>query len=640
VPSSTGYTFTISRIFSQLADGSGSFAPCRVEPVDAGHPGNLTMTVDAVRRVASHLVRPDDSTDAELLGRFVAERDGAAFAALVERHGSMVFGVCLRLLGDWHLAEDAFQATFVVLARRGTAIRPGAVAGWLHGVAHRVARNARRTALRRAQRERQVDAFPDPPAPTVPDRELRAVIDDELRKLPAKYRELLVACDLEGRPRRSVAEGLGIPEGTLSSRLAAARKMLVSRLARRGIAPGVLAAVATGGPAGGACEVPPLLVASTVRVGCGEAGTVPAPVATLASGAIRAMTVRTYLPWIAGLLLVALLTAVSVAAALTRAPSAPPDPPRLVLEPQPEPKPAPVGPNKLFFVGGDCFLWSDPDGKNQTKVKSKSDLNRPAQVRLSPDGKTLAQLITVEVPDDLAPGEFPPGTLHVRGLEEKEPGTNLGIECESFAWSADGTEIVYSGLGKPKNGEQERPVVHGIVNVKTKARTALKFPTEHIILDWSHDGKYFLTRRGNDEDWSTTLFRVSRDGTEHKALHDPKEQGTDGRLSPEGKRVLYTSRPNLVQISPTDSALWVLDLGTGKRNKVSNIAAEGMLTGFCWSPDGKRIAYTWGQSVEDMNNESRLVAWLVVCDPDGKNAAKVELVKGLEYTFTSLIDWR
>jgi len=125
------------------------------------------------------------------------------------------------------------------------------------------------------------------------------VLDDELRKLPAKYRELLVACDLEGRTRRLVAEGLGIPEGTLSSRLAAARKMLGSRLARRGIAPGVLAALAPGGPLVSACEVPPALLASTVRTVCGADGTAPAFVATLANGAIRAMTLRTYLPWLA-----------------------------------------------------------------------------------------------------------------------------------------------------------------------------------------------------------------------------------------------------------------------------------------------------------------------------------------------------
>jgi RNA polymerase sigma factor (sigma-70 family) len=597
------------------------------------------MTADTVRRVAGQLARPDDATDAELLGRFVAERDGAAFAALVARHGPMVFGVCRRILGDWHLAEEAFQATFVVLARRGTAIvPPGAVAGWLHGVAHRVARNARRTAFRRFLRERPVETLPDPPAPLGPDPELREVLDEELRKLPARYRELLVACDLEGQTRRVVAEGLGIPEGTLSSRLAAARAMLVRRLTRRGIAPATLAAVATGGPSVGACEVPPELLASAVQTCCG-AGTVPAPVTTLANGAIRAMTLRTYTPWIAGLI-VALLSAVSLAAALTRARPAPPEPPKAVPGPGPEAKALPGGPNRLFFVGRDCFLLTDPDGKNEKKVQFKPDPQRPAWARLSPDGKALAVLFTTHVPEDLPPGTVPPATLHVRGLDEKEPGTSLGVECESFAWSADGSEIVYSTPKKPKAGELEGDVVHGIVNVKTKARTVLKVPPAHLILDWSRDGKYFLTRRGNDEDFSTTLYRVSRDGTEHKAVSDPKLEGVDGRIAPDGKRVLYSSRPNQVPITPYDFTLWVLDLDTGKRTKVSDLPPEGMLTGFCWSPDGKRIAYTWEQAPEDPNGEVLLLAWLVVCDPDGKNAKKIQLASVRDPLSQTLLDWR
>jgi Tol biopolymer transport system component len=350
------------------------------------------------------------------------------------------------------------------------------------------------------------------------------------------------------------------------------------------------------------------------------------------------MTLRAYFPWIAGLIL-ALLTTVGLAATLTGARPVPDDSPRPAPEPQPERKPAPVGPNKLFYVGTDHFLFTDPDGKNEKKVRFKPDLHRSPHPRLSPDGKTVAVLLSTPLPDDPLPGVPPPAMLHVRGLDEKEPATNLGVECESFAWSADGTEIVYSALGKPRNGAEEPTMVHGVVNVKTKAKTALKFPPAHTIIDWSRDGKYFLTRRANDEDLSTTLFRVSRDGTEHKALADPKEQGTDARLAPDGKRVLYTSRPNVVPLFPGDSALWVLDLDTGKRTKVSALAPRGFLTGFCWAPDGKRLAYTWTDSTEE-NNEVRLVVWLVVCDPDGKNAAKVSLANTQEYLAQSLIDWR
>ena len=123
------------------------------------------MKSHAAMQVAGYFARPDDATDADLLQRFVAERDGEAFAALVRRHGPMVFGVCRRVLGDWHRAEDAFQAAFVVLARRASAVSPpGAVAGWLHGVAQRVAKDARRSAVRLFQHERPVDELPESPA--------------------------------------------------------------------------------------------------------------------------------------------------------------------------------------------------------------------------------------------------------------------------------------------------------------------------------------------------------------------------------------------------------------------------------------------------------------------------------------------
>jgi RNA polymerase sigma factor (sigma-70 family) len=218
------------------------------------------MTAPAAR-VAGLLApaRDSDSPDDELVRRFVMERDEHSFAALVRRHGPMVWGVCRRVLRDEHLAEDAFQAAFVVLARRAAAISPpGAVAGWLHGVAFRVAKDARRSALRRAGRERPAAQLPEVAAPPAdsPDDGLRAAIDDELRRMPAKYRELLVACDLEGRARQPVAEALGIPEGTLSSRLTAARRMLARRLARRGVAPALAAAVAAGGPPAEAGEIP------------------------------------------------------------------------------------------------------------------------------------------------------------------------------------------------------------------------------------------------------------------------------------------------------------------------------------------------------------------------------------------------
>jgi RNA polymerase sigma factor (sigma-70 family) len=215
----------------------------------------------AVWRAAS-----GDRSDRELLEHFLARRDDAAFGVLVQRHGPMVLGVCRRVVGNHHDAEDAFQATFLVLARKASVIaRRDLLAGWLHGVAHRTALEMRRRTLRRQSHERQVEELPQQAAakPTETD-ELFAVLDQELSRLPAKYHEALVLCDLEGRSRQEAAAQLGIPEGTLSSRLAAGRQQLARRLARHGLylsAPllaGVLAEKAT-------AELPSVLATATVR---------------------------------------------------------------------------------------------------------------------------------------------------------------------------------------------------------------------------------------------------------------------------------------------------------------------------------------------------------------------------------------
>jgi RNA polymerase sigma factor (sigma-70 family) len=260
-------------------------------------------------------VRPrggDGQTDGELLERFVAERDGAAFASLVRRHGPMVLGVCRRVLHDPDDAEDAFQATFLVLVRRAAAVAPReAVGNWLYGVAYRTALGARRAAARRRAKEREVAAAPKP-EPRAEDAwsELRPVLDQELNGLPDKYRLPVVLCDLEGRSRRDVARQLKLPEGTLSSRLAAARKKLADRLTRRGLAlSGGGLAVLLSQNAAPAC-LPARLVGSAVHAAlaaaAGEAvagGAVSAKAAALADGVMRAMVMSKVKNTALGLLL-------------------------------------------------------------------------------------------------------------------------------------------------------------------------------------------------------------------------------------------------------------------------------------------------------------------------------------------------
>ncbi|HJT76585.1 MAG TPA: RNA polymerase sigma factor, partial [Gemmataceae bacterium] len=170
-----------------------------------------------LRRVALLSAR-DGPPDAQLLESFLARRDEAAFEALLRRHGPMVLGVCHRVLRNRDDAEDAFQATFLVLARKAGAIRSRQLLGsWLYGVAYRTALKARAMTAKRRTKEREAGQMTRPGAPAdgVPE-ELLAALDRELHRLPNKYRAPVVLCELEGKARKEAARLLGLPEGTLS----------------------------------------------------------------------------------------------------------------------------------------------------------------------------------------------------------------------------------------------------------------------------------------------------------------------------------------------------------------------------------------------------------------------------------------
>jgi RNA polymerase sigma factor (sigma-70 family) len=234
----------------------------------------------------------DGPGDAELLESFLTRRDEAAFEALLRRHGPMVLGVCRRVLGNLHDAEDAFQATFLVLVRKAAGIRPRELVGnWLYGVAHRTAMKARAMSSKRHTREREAGANPRHAAPADEDgEELLALLDLELSRLPERYRVPVVLCELEGKGRKEVARLLGLPEGTLSWRLAQARKLLARRLARHGVpcSAGALAAVLSQGTA--SARVPASLLTATGRAGRPlVAGAVPARVLALTEGVVKTM---------------------------------------------------------------------------------------------------------------------------------------------------------------------------------------------------------------------------------------------------------------------------------------------------------------------------------------------------------------
>ncbi len=242
-----------------------------------------------------HSVASTDLTDGELLQRFVHQGHHIAFEQLVRRHGPMVLAVCRRILGNSHDAEDAFQATFVVLTRKAAVVTPPDLVGnWLYGVARRVAAKAKAEAGKRRQRERVVARMPMASATdTRPDIDLVVLVDAAIERLPRKYRLPVVLCHLEGRGRKDVARQLGIPEGTLSSLLARARTMLARCLTSRGVAMSV-------GPVLAACEadaagsLPIALLSATVRTaaGTGTAWPVSARVLALSRSVLRSMLVR------------------------------------------------------------------------------------------------------------------------------------------------------------------------------------------------------------------------------------------------------------------------------------------------------------------------------------------------------------
>ena len=262
------------------------------------------MATNQLSRVIQHLRKaalPREEgglTDGQLLDSYIASREEAAFAALVHRHGGMVWGVCRRILASHHDAEDAFQATFLVLVRKAASIvSKEKVANWLYGVAHQTALKARATTARRRGREKEVTAMPEP---ALQQQELwddlLPLLDQELSRLPEKYRAVIVVCDLEGKTRKEAARHFNLPEGTVATRLATARTMLARRLARHGaaVSGGALGVMLAQNAA--SANVPAAVASTTIRAAnffaAGQAaavGGMSVKAVALADGVIKTM---------------------------------------------------------------------------------------------------------------------------------------------------------------------------------------------------------------------------------------------------------------------------------------------------------------------------------------------------------------
>jgi RNA polymerase sigma factor (sigma-70 family) len=280
----------------------------------------LTMPTSTLGNVLHHLRRTvlaqgeAAPPDGDLLESFITGRDEVAFEALVRRHGPMVLGVCRRILCNEADAEDAFQATFLVLVRRAAAIRPRAMVGnFLYGVANHTALRAKAMRTKRLVKEREAitrvarpeqregrgqamvasTPFEDSGRATL-DNDLQALLDQELKVLPDMYRAAIVLCDLEGKSIKEAAQQLGCPQGTVGTRLARGRRLLARRLAKHGLATSssVIATMIAKNAAG--AHVPPLLLNSTIKAAClmaaGQAtSALSVKAVALAEGVLRAM---------------------------------------------------------------------------------------------------------------------------------------------------------------------------------------------------------------------------------------------------------------------------------------------------------------------------------------------------------------
>src|SRR6185437_10153085 len=249
-----------------------------------------------LRRLSGGPAGDGELDDAQLLRRFLANGEQAAFTTIVQRYGAMVWGLCVRRLGETPDAEDAFQATFLVLVRKAPSLRgPELLGPWLHGVAYRTALKVRGRRARHAAREAPL---PEQCAEESTEQvwsDLRPVIDEEVNLLPEKYRQPVLLCYLQGMSSEEAAQRLGCAKGTIFSRLSRARDLLRKRLARRGLGVSAVALATVLTEKAAVRALPPaILTETTIRTSllfaAGTAGqALSAPLAALVEGVLRNM---------------------------------------------------------------------------------------------------------------------------------------------------------------------------------------------------------------------------------------------------------------------------------------------------------------------------------------------------------------
>jgi RNA polymerase sigma factor (sigma-70 family) len=271
---------------------------------------SLQRTLDRLR-----IVLAPDLPDEFLLKKFISSRDEVAFATFVRRHGRMVLNVARRIVRNPHDSEDVLQATFLVLAQKARLVtNRDALASWLYKVAYRIALKAKSRNDRRRDTEKQGEVMSEFPSRSQEGRDWEKLLDEEINRLPEKYRLPIILCELEGRSRKQVEQHLQLPAGTLASRLARAKRMLADRLTRRGVvlAGGALWAAAPEATA----ALPATLVAATahkaVLVAAGQLGAISGSVTVLMKAGVKAMFIAKLKATVATLMVIASLGAVGL----------------------------------------------------------------------------------------------------------------------------------------------------------------------------------------------------------------------------------------------------------------------------------------------------------------------------------------
>jgi RNA polymerase sigma factor (sigma-70 family) len=565
---------------------------------------SLVSVLRYFRQLASP-IEPEDHSDGTLLQEFVGRRDEAAFTELLERHGPLVIRICRQILGNSPDAEDAFQATFLVLARKAASIRKQeSLAAWLHRVAVNLSRRVRAAAVQRRAHEKRAVLMAQPGGPLgeVVLRDWQALLHEELDRLHEKYRLPIVLCYLEGKTHDEAARKLGWPLGTVKGRLARARALLRSRLTRRGLtlSGATLATALT--PSGATGHVPATLLAHTLRSAVAfaakkaiPAGAVSAQALALANGGLQTIT---------GLKLLSLLALFLVAGALTyslaggtsgnepRADAL--RPPAEVADAKPERTDAhgdPLPPGAVARLGtlrfrhgkGITAVALSPDGKTITSAGSDGSIVvhnattgaklgfLPAQssstaVAMAPDGRTMAAVVGGR---RIFIREAVTGKRLCEFQVEKGP-------IHALAFSADG--------GMLAGGESH--LVH-VWDVRAGKEVGRITPPGHetLTIALSGDGKTLATAGWDRKErpilclWETARSRKIRQWqpvTEMEETHALS-------FSPDGK--CLASASGYADSAPTER-LRVWDVAGGERL----LDLPGRFHSLRYSPSGKVLA--------------------------------------------------